>query len=610
MFKIAIATAALAVGPAFVSVAAAQTPQQAGVTAAVRGNVEIASAAGAVGKLVKSGEPVYLGNAIKSGPNSGLQILLLDQTTFTVGPNSEITIDKFVFDPQTGTGKVSASVAKGVFRFVTGKVAQTNPSDMEVKLPVGTIGIRGTIAMGSVDDGNGNGSGNGANGNPSAQIVLVGPGRDLEGNNRPGGLNLTGNNGGTQNVNQPGFGSVFGQGGWGTPQFFTPEMMGALQSRLTSFTSQGQGGQQGQGQQQGQGGQASQNAGAGQTQGKGNANTANNLNNMARLNQMITGDATNDQIRNNTTGGNFDPGTITGNTTFGQLRNNINGMYHFTQYNVPISDGHYDININIDGAARKVGVGDSWVRLATSTVNGVGYANVFDYNNEPGGKQATGFLDGEGDFYGTACGSSGICDAKVKLSFKNTNGQIAGKMQHSLEILTDQHVSLFTGSGTANAANGNLSDSAKLADGSSTYEQLRVQTAGKYYYSGSATLTGTNPGSYTVQADINFGTREFGGGNSKAVITGTNYSGTIPLTTINFTTPSGTATFAYLNQTNVTGAGCAGTNCSTDVRLTPQNVGGILAKTANHSVEVRNFTPGAVIASGSGTATRKEGVSP
>jgi hypothetical protein len=445
LFPLAVAAAFLGAGTAALAQTQQGQPQQAGVTAAVRGNVEIASVSGAVGKLVTSGEPVYLGNAIKSGPNSGLQILLLDQTTFTVGPNSEITIDKFVYDPQSGTGKVSASVAKGVFRFVTGKVAQTNPSDMEVKLPVGTIGIRGTIAMGSVDDGKGNG--NGASGNPSAQIVLVGPGKNLEGNNRAGGLNLNATGGNSQTINQPGFGSVFGQNGWGAPVFFTPEMMGALQNRLVSFTTQGQGGQQGQqGQQQGQGGKQTQNAGAGQTQGKNNANTTGNLNTLNKNTQKILGNANNDQTRKNAS--------------------------------------------------------------------------------------------------------------------------------------------------------------------SSTYEQLRGQTAGTYYYTGSGTLTGANPGSYTLQADVNFANRTFGGGNSKAVFNGSTYSGTVPLSSKSFLTPGGTATFEYLKQTNVTGASCAGTNCSTDIRITLQNVGGLLAKTANHTAAVRSFTPGAVIASGSGTATRKEGLSP
>lgn len=141
-----IAATALA---GFAAAAAAQ--QQAGVSAAVRGQVALARAsANIVGRKVESGEKIYLGDAITSGRDSGMQIMLLDETVFSIGPNSEIAIDEFVYDPATDSGKVTASVAKGVFRFITGKIARKRPEDMTVRLPTATIGIRGTIVGGAV----------------------------------------------------------------------------------------------------------------------------------------------------------------------------------------------------------------------------------------------------------------------------------------------------------------------------------------------------------------------------------------------------------------------------------------------------------------------------
>jgi len=126
-------------------------PQQAGVSAAVHGQVALARASqNVVGKRVKSGDPIFLGDAITSGKESGLQVMLLDETVFTIGPNSEISIDEFVYDPSTGSGKIAASVAKGAFRFITGKIARKRPEDMTVRLPTATIGIRGTIVAGVV----------------------------------------------------------------------------------------------------------------------------------------------------------------------------------------------------------------------------------------------------------------------------------------------------------------------------------------------------------------------------------------------------------------------------------------------------------------------------
>lgn len=121
--------------------------EMAGVSAAVTGNVQLAKVSGEVGILVESGMPVYLGDRITTSPNSGMQILLLDETVFTIGPDSDIAIDEFVYDPLTGDGRIVADMARGVMRFVTGKIPLNNPSSMDINLPVGSIGIRGTIGL-------------------------------------------------------------------------------------------------------------------------------------------------------------------------------------------------------------------------------------------------------------------------------------------------------------------------------------------------------------------------------------------------------------------------------------------------------------------------------
>jgi hypothetical protein len=119
--------------------------ERAGSSAAVRGQVARANEEHPVGLQIASGEPIFLADRISSGPDSGMQIMLLDQTTFTIGPDSFVRVDEFVYDPNSNAGKLTATLGKGVFRFVTGKIAQTNPSSMTVRLPVATIGIRGTM---------------------------------------------------------------------------------------------------------------------------------------------------------------------------------------------------------------------------------------------------------------------------------------------------------------------------------------------------------------------------------------------------------------------------------------------------------------------------------
>jgi hypothetical protein len=93
---------------------------------------------------LRSGSAIYFNSRIVTGNGGHLQILLLDETVFTLGPNADMVLDDFVYDPNTSVGALSASFAKGTFRFVTGKMTHTTPDNVRVKLPVVAVGIRGT----------------------------------------------------------------------------------------------------------------------------------------------------------------------------------------------------------------------------------------------------------------------------------------------------------------------------------------------------------------------------------------------------------------------------------------------------------------------------------
>jgi len=170
-----------------------------GVAAAVRGLVRATPPGQTVGRVIGSGQPVYLNDHVTTGPDGRLQLLLLDQTTFTIGPNSDMVLDEFVYDPKTNAGTVSAQILKGFFRFVTGKVAQAKPSSMSVSTPAGTIGIRGTMVVGHVDGQN-------------AEIVLIGPGWENNANERRGGITVF-NGKGSTNIDSSGYGVRIKDGG-------------------------------------------------------------------------------------------------------------------------------------------------------------------------------------------------------------------------------------------------------------------------------------------------------------------------------------------------------------------------------------------------------------
>lgn len=140
--KIAL-LAGVALGSSLLS-GAFQASAEVGVAAAV--NVDAKGRPpGAAPRVITLGSNVVFNEEITTDGQGLVQILLLDGTTFTVGPNSQLTIDEFVYNPDTGDAKVVASLTKGVFRFVGARTSQTE-GGATVKTPVGTIGIRGAVA--------------------------------------------------------------------------------------------------------------------------------------------------------------------------------------------------------------------------------------------------------------------------------------------------------------------------------------------------------------------------------------------------------------------------------------------------------------------------------
>jgi len=113
-----------------------------GVTAAV--NQDARGIIGSSVKTISLGDSVVFNQRIETGAGGLVQVLLADGTTFMVGPNSDLVIDSFVYDPNAGTAQVAATFTKGVLRFIGGQTSKTE-GGVTINTPVGTMGIRGAM---------------------------------------------------------------------------------------------------------------------------------------------------------------------------------------------------------------------------------------------------------------------------------------------------------------------------------------------------------------------------------------------------------------------------------------------------------------------------------
>ncbi len=94
-------------------------------------------------RVLTVGTNVFTQERIVTGERGQAQMLFLDESALTIGPNSDMVLDEFVYDPDAQTGSLVINATKGVFRLVGGKISKKNP--VLLKTPTATIGIRGAL---------------------------------------------------------------------------------------------------------------------------------------------------------------------------------------------------------------------------------------------------------------------------------------------------------------------------------------------------------------------------------------------------------------------------------------------------------------------------------
>jgi hypothetical protein len=139
---VAIAAVMISVGPAI--------SEKVGVTAAVNPTVT-GQPPGQTVRQLKIGSDVIHNERIRSTSEGSMQLILVDRTTLTISPNSDITINDFVFDRSANSGKLAVTIGKGLMRYVGGQVSHSG--EARITTPSASLGIRGGMAL--INSGNG-----------------------------------------------------------------------------------------------------------------------------------------------------------------------------------------------------------------------------------------------------------------------------------------------------------------------------------------------------------------------------------------------------------------------------------------------------------------------
>ena len=103
---------------------------------------QVTGSYGGTNRPLSVGSAVFANERIRTSEASSAQFLLLDKTSLSIGPNADLALDRFIYDPDGNSGSVVVKATQGALRFITGAL---NPTHYTINTPVATLGIRGTI---------------------------------------------------------------------------------------------------------------------------------------------------------------------------------------------------------------------------------------------------------------------------------------------------------------------------------------------------------------------------------------------------------------------------------------------------------------------------------
>ncbi len=125
------------------------TPEPVGYVKTVTGEAFVVT----TGQSVKAqpGTAVLLGSLLKTSKASSMGVTFKDNTLMSFGPDTEMTVDEYLYAPAEGNLKLSTRLTRGTLNYVSGVIAKLKPTAVTVKTPTGIIGVRGTQFVAKVE---------------------------------------------------------------------------------------------------------------------------------------------------------------------------------------------------------------------------------------------------------------------------------------------------------------------------------------------------------------------------------------------------------------------------------------------------------------------------
>jgi len=127
----------------------AAAPEHAGIVKSLAGEVAIERNNAPL--KAEANMKILKGDHIRTGKNGKVGMIFEDDTVVSVGPNSRIVIEDFLFQPSEKRLSFITRIVQGTVSYLSGQIAKIAPAVVRIETPHATVGLRGTHVLVKVD---------------------------------------------------------------------------------------------------------------------------------------------------------------------------------------------------------------------------------------------------------------------------------------------------------------------------------------------------------------------------------------------------------------------------------------------------------------------------
>jgi hypothetical protein len=101
--------------------------------------------------IAREGMEIVKGDIIETDAHGTVAVVFSDDTVISMGPETRISVDDYVFEPLEKKLSFVARIIRGTVSYLSGQIAKIAPEAVRISIPAAVIGVRGTHVLIRVD---------------------------------------------------------------------------------------------------------------------------------------------------------------------------------------------------------------------------------------------------------------------------------------------------------------------------------------------------------------------------------------------------------------------------------------------------------------------------